>query len=558
MITVINSPATVGFSRNPIVYKFQGSDALGNPYQNYNVRAELRGLFVPIVQDDTIEVQWIDAGGVTESVVFTARNSPLLETHIPTNLTTGIDNYSALYQAIADAMNDHPVVGTLIRFSQTFNITSQSLWAEAIDDDDTFEISFIATLTNGASFTITNSIAPTTNFPTNYKMLIEVFFESDAGYVKVSENEAYADSDSMFAFDISGILNSELENIFPELPIPAFEDNEPQNIDIVRSYYIRYREQYDDIVSPAWTSSEIYKVLFGGVSSDFFANHNYFELLNENNSLLTWYPTGKNISIDQPEWLAFYNYTDGGQGIMLEVIWYDEDGTDTTIYKLGGLSESVSSGNVILIPVGYTQLSIDESTAVRYSVRLISRGQYEEFGGNIEYLSQQRDFYLDRDFYKEKRYIMYLNSFNCPETLRCVGDLTIETEIDRQKRNHIISSYYTASSAHVSQFSQSFDDYFTYRSGYLSKAEIKALRELLIYAKAWEISTESVHRLVLETSKFLITETRRFLNTIEFTGKYALRSENYSGSIIAESYYIVDEEGARIVDDSGEGILLGM
>jgi hypothetical protein len=556
MITIQKQPYEVMFSRNPVVWKFIGTDSEGNPYVTYNVRAELRGLFVPIVANDTIEVQWTDAGGVVQSVIFTAKDNPIIESQIPTN-ASGYNNYGDLYQGIADKMNNHPIAGTFLKFSQTFNITSQSLWAEAIDDDPDYQIEFIINMTNGGSFTITNSIAPTSNFPTNYKMLLEVFFDAGSGYLKASEHEAYANNSGEFAFDISDILDAELESMFPEMPLPAFADNEPIDYDIVRPYFIRYREDYEDIESPLWTSSSEKKCLYGGISKSMFAQGNFFDNLQEYFSLLTWYPAGKNISTNQPEWIAFYNFKSGAVGLMLEVKWYDENGNEDIVFKFGGLTETVASKNVMLVPVGYNQIELDEPTAVRYTVRLISRGEYEENGGNIEYLSQPREFYIDRDYYKEKRYVMYLNGFNCPETLRCVGNFTTELSVDRQKRGHILSPEYTASSSEVSQYDQDFSNEFTYRSGYLSKAEVTALQELLIYGKAWEVSSDQVFGLDITTNKFPVTETRKFLNSIEFNCTTKLSEGSYSGEIITEAFYIVDDEGSAIIDDEGSAILLG-
>jgi len=554
MISLIKQPSDISFSRNPLLWQFAVMDELGNPYESYNVRAELRGLFVAMAEDHTIEIQWTDATGVLNSIVFTLKDNPSGDSEIPTTSTAGYDNHGDVYIEWANKMNAHPD-NDLLTFTRVFNQTSESLWVEAQDDSFDFSIKIITTLPTN-THTVTNDIAPTTSFPENHKVWIEIFFETANGLERVSRNEAYADANSIISFDIAEVIDAELENEQPELPIPDFNSSDIQLHDIVRQYYIRYREDYDGIESPEWTSSSTKYALFGGVAQDMFAELNFFDMLSEDHSLLTWYPTGKSVSLDQPEWVAWYNYFEGGKGVLVEVTWYDVDGNPTTDIKYTGNTVNCPANHVMLVPVGYTQLGIDESTAIRYSVRLMDRGEYEENPQTV-YISEVREFYLDRGYHKEKNYLMYLNSFNCPETLRCVGDFSKSLDVKRKKSSKILAADFTAATPEVSQHNQSFNNGLTFRSGYLSKAEVDALQELLIYGQVWQVSEDNTFKLELMTSKFDLIETMKFLNSISFEARPALNPKSYSGILTIEGSGVVDDDEDRILDDQGSGILLG-
>lgn len=543
MITLTSQPYDTSFSRNQVLYKFLATDDNGNAYGHHNVRSELRGTgFLPILENDTIEVRWTDAGGILQTVEFTAKDAPALDTEIPTNLTSGINTYTDLYNGIAAVMNAHSLAGAFINFSQKFNGSSNSLWGELATEEEGWALTFNQGLTNLHEL---YTYEAGSSYPDNYKMLIDVVFKDGDDYAVISSHEIREQADGVFAIDISDILHKHFATLRPEMPLPAFTDDEMQTHDIIKEYYINYRESYDDIASAAWAVSDTKRIFFGGISQSLFTQHNFFNEIDNTNSFLTWYPDYKNVSTDQPEWLAWYNYTGATKNIMLACMRKDADCNEnnTSIFEAAPLE--VAAGEVVLIPAGVTQLDIltTMAAAAEYTIQVIDADDWAVHTTTA--YSPERHYYIDKDYYLSARYIQYMNGFNCPETLRCVGEFSDELKVDRKIRLKVRDTDYTSSSVDISQFDQSFNNYFSYRSGFVSKSEVDALQELMIYAKLWEVNDQGYIRLNIDTDTMQITQTRRYLNTLEFVATPAMEAKNYSNNNILA---LTDTSGWAIHD----------
>ena len=553
-MTIIQEPYDVSFSKNPLLWKMKVTDASGDDLQVFNVRAELLDPFLAIVENDTITVTWTTSDNISNAVLFTAKDNPVTDVEIPTNLTTGLASFSDLFEAIATKMNAHLATGADISFSQKFNGSSNSLRAEAREADASFVLEFSGALANGAGMTITNNIAPTSTVPAGHKVLFEVFFDRDGIYERLAENEVWIDDDSEVMIDVAGIIDAAFEEDRPALPIPAFVDKAITKLDTVRSYYIRYREDYNGLTGAAWTVTTAKKVMFGGISSKIFTAYNYFDNITDSNSLLTWYPDGKNVSSDQPEWLAWYNYTGADKNIMLAITRIDVNGTEDNTPAFNTTPFSAKAGEVSLIPAGIGQLDIltTQSGMTRYKVRVIDADDWAIHTTTA--YSPWRSFYYDNDYYLSKRYLFYLNGFNAIETLRCVGDDTQKLDIKRHTRDYI-SVPLSPTSRNTDQYNQDWQRPSVYRSGYLSKTEVDALSELLIYAQFWEVSQGQEKKLRMLSSRFTLHETRQFLNAISFEAVRVLSERNYSSNEVTSGGYIKDDTGSIIVDDSGSPLL---
>jgi hypothetical protein len=127
---------------------------------------------------------------------------------------------------------------------------------------------------------------------------------------------------------------------------------------------------------------------------------------------------------------------------------------------------------------------------------------------------------------------MYLNSFCCPETLRCIGDFKTQLQVPRSESERILTPDNSSTTAERFQYDQAFDNYFTYNSGFLSAFEVDALQELLIYNQLYEVYTDGYIQLKLTENKFDITESRQFLHATSFQAIPATRQGQYSNIVI--------------------------
>ncbi len=358
--------------------------------------------------------------------------------------------------------------------------------------------------------------------PEDYKILLDIFFESvylSGSFASLVSLDLYIDAASEAVVDLSSILHAALEEALPELLIPGFDVTVPMKADIVRRFYCSYRESYEG-ASEDWTDTANRLVLCGGISQALFAAGDFFGALDSLNSLLSWYPLTKTVSGDQPEWIGWFNYTGAAQSVTLRIEEFSADSNVPTVRTLEA-ALSVEANKVALLPAGPAQLGIADTT-LKYVVRVVNELDSAEF------LSQKRSYYVDRLTYRSLRYVVYLNSFCLPETLRCVGVFEKELEVERKQRQAVLAGGYASTTPEISQYDQSFSNRFTYRSGYLSKGEVEALQELLILGKVYEVNAAGVLPLNILDKKYRVLNTGEILSSIQFTATRAQGLLNYS------------------------------
>lgn len=543
MLTLSQQPAELSWSRNNLLFRFQSTDANGDLYGATGVQAELRTTsFFGIPEDESFDVLWTESDGSENSISFTAKDDPTDIDHIPSKDAPGFIGWTDYWILVSEALRAHPVLGPLFTFSVEHSGTGDSLFIEAPED---WEVSIDITNLSDVRFSTHVHPAVEDNTPSNYRVLVDVFFEENknAGDFKlITQLSAIPGPDGYTAFDISETIDAAIKLAMGNLPIPAFEDNTPILADTIRRYYIRYREDYDDIDPVEWVYFDIQRAICGGVSNPIFANYDFFGAMTEGNSLLTWYPDQKNISAEQPEWIAWYNYSNSIQNVIIELRRFTSTGALTVLFKFEGNNVDVAPGEVLLIPVGYSQLAINNTSVQKYQVRVVdAEGDYEN---TPVYMSQPRTFYVDHSYYRNKRYIMYLNGFCCPETLRCVGHQETDLEVDRLESQRILEPFFTSSSPQEIQFDQDWVNTFTFRSGYLSRIEVDALQELLVYNKAWEVFEDGYIPLHLTDKRFRIYNSREYLYSVEFKARPRLRQRNYSNVLIP----VADGQEAWLTD----------
>lgn len=527
-LTIINQPGSISLSRNEMILKIKATDSSSIEYGSQGVRSELRNVGLDAIQEDeTLTIDWTEPGGSAQSLTFTAKSSPTDEDHISAQAPGTIFSYSQLNAylgVVAGQIQAHHLISPYFKVYSRLGTNQASLWIEAIEIDPSFVLAWDDTDIADTDYTVTNYTAVLeTTAPDNYKIELEVFFESTYegnDFARIAQLETPL-VDSHGTWDLQEIINSALEDALPALPIPAFSDDQPYKADILRRYYYRYREISDDSTEP-WATSAIKLALCGGISQSLFASTDFFTELGELNSLLSWYPLSKTVGENQPEWLAWFNYTGSEKEISLQVQAFTSSSlTPTITYSFGASSLNVAANEVVLIPVGPLQLGIG-STIKKYIVRVVDQSDTSTL------LSQKKSYYLDRSKYHDSRYIMYLNSFSVPDTLRCTAVFNNQLDIDRKERRGITPALYAESARDIKQYSKSFKNQFTYRSGYLGNSEVDALQELLIENKLYELYSDGYIPLHIVDKRYQIIDTSDFLNSIQFRAIRGLEKMNYS------------------------------
>lgn len=518
------------------------------PYGPRGVRAELRvNGDIDFDAADTISLQWDDPEGNTYNYQWTATFPANDPDEIPSN-ANGYASYFEYYQAVAAKMNQNEDISPFWKIYATNNSPGYSLWIEARSLEAGWSVDWS---TNNGSFSKILYQSPVAdNIPDQYYAQLQLIMErvySSNEYRLAAELQCKPDPDGNCIFDISKILNMETEDSLPDPPIPSYNAAAPILADVVRRYYLRYQESYASS-QEAWTKSAVKYALQGGISMPLFAQLNFFDQLTADNSLLTWMPDGRNLLPTQPEFVSWYNYAAKSTAPMVELVEYDEDGNTTRTYKYDPERVYISPKEVLTIPVGPVPMSLAVGT-VKYTIRLIDADSNWE-GNSPTYISQLRTYYLDRQYHEQPRFLVYLNSFSCPETLACTGIFEKDIELDRTTGDFILAPNYTATTAERRQTNITWNNIFTYRTGFLSAAELDQLQELLIYNSfVYEVTSQGYVPLYITGDSFNIYQQRRNLNALEIVAEPALQPRNFSGTALVDGMMQMDTWQEIDLDD---------
>ena len=534
MIVMTDFPILISLARNPMVFGFDVTDADGVPYGPKAAKAVAEMELGALQAGETITIDYTEPDGISHSILFGADTAPA------DAINAFVEDPATLadYQDIAAKMQAHFEIAPYFTIMATepspgtFNLT-----ITAIETTDDWTVSWDLSGVSGTTSEIATA-AEADNTPDGLELLFDVFIEEtyEAGdFKRVADLSERPTSAGRVVFDISHILAAEGMRTLIDPPIPSFSADNVTKADNIRQYYIRYRLNYDDIVaSPInpgdneWYYNTTSKVILGGISQNLFADYNFFGNLSASNSLLTWYPDGKTVGTAQPEFLPFINYTSGDLIVALQVTTTDSDGATATVYKYTDYAITLARWETALIPCGFAQLGLDADAGIaKYTVRVVFK-DIEVPENPVLVYSQARTYYVDYDYHLEERYLMYLNGFSVPMTLRCIGNFTNELEVDRQETVKILPPDYSATTAEEKQYAAEYDNYFTYRSGYLPKWEVDALQELPIYNVLYEVYEQGYMPLLVKNNRFPITETRQQLHSMEIVTVPALKARNFS------------------------------
>lgn len=544
MITIVQQPGEIALSRNPMVIEFQASDADGNAYTPKGVRSELNAAHTGGLTDgETLTVDYTEPDGSTGSVTFTAYNAPDNSNvlHIRTKayyLPVAISS-ADYWEDVAEKINAHPEINRHFKVYSVANAAADhSLWIEVVELDDDWELTWDESGISSSVFTVNNSTTSlATTAPDNYAIFVDIFFESEYDsdeFDRISQHELPINSEGKAYLDLSEIIWPAIKDSLPEVPLISAFGTAIQIADNLRNYYYRYREDYD-AVSPSWTVSDNKKAMAGGITQDLFATTDFLGTRSAINSILTWYPPGKSVGPDQPEWLNWYNFNESAKKIAIELkTWTDLSDTPTTSYKHTLADPTVEMWEVAKIPVGPEQISIG-STIKKYTVQVIDQEAYAA-SGTITYLSEARSYYIDRLPQKEVRYIVYENGFCLPEILRCTGEFNDQLNIQRQERTHVLPVGYTNKSQEISQWKEEYNNRLTFRTGYIGRQEVEALQELLIYNRSFEVEGTTYIPLHIEGNRYQVSNTNEFLNGVQFVAIRRLKDKIYRSRERAAGY----------------------
>lgn len=376
----------------------------------------------------------------------------------------------------------------------------------------------------------------------NYRAVLRVEVEkvySSGTYTQIAEIEAVPDSSGFSNFDLQSILHTCMER-YTSLQVPDLENPLPYNLDTLRRFKIKYLEKYGTPqVEQTVTTSSVYKVICGGVDNHYFGLYDFFSNLSATNSLLTYYPSGKIIARDQPEYLTYIQQASAiSPHAFIRINEYDNEGVLLGTHDSYRLNADypypvfLNRYESAVFPTSAEALVIS-ATAVKYTVQVWAVESLATPGGNIENgsaaaASQMYTYYIDDAVQPNPHDIIWLGGFRNPHILRCTGRKRTRLSVERFMSEQVVPFGYDPRSAGVVQHRRSFEQPLSFRSGSLKPEEIDALQEMLIENILLEYTADgNYYRLSLTGNNFDVYEDGVSPNALEFAAVRALAPGSY-------------------------------
>lgn len=376
----------------------------------------------------------------------------------------------------------------------------------------------------------------------NYRVVLRVLFEAtyESGtYAQEVETECIPDSNGECTFDLSGILQTAMERTMT-FQVPDLTNQIPYLADTLRRFKIQYLEKYGTPqAEQTATTSSAYKVVYGGVDAHYFGFFNFFSNLSTSNSLLTYYPSGKSIARDQPEYLTYIQQASAiSPHAFIQLKQYSNAGSLISTVNKYRLADSYPDYIILdryqsaVFPVGPEALSLD-SSAVKYTVQIFSVPTLAGGGGDSENgtpaaASQLYTYYIDDNPQTNSKDLIWFGGFMNPHILRATGRKRTRLSVERLLSEQVVSFGYDPTTLATLQHSRSFSQPLNYRSGSLKPEEKDALQELLIENRILEYAQDgNYYRLLLTDNNYEVFEEEQSPNYLEFSAVRALAPRNY-------------------------------
>lgn len=519
----LNTPTfgPVVFAKNPVLFKLRSLDGSFNSYAAQGAKSKLSaGAGSKFATAGTLSITYDEPDGTTETVVFTATATYTAEDEIPDSSFGG--SISQYWEALKNKVANHHRIAPFFTAQRTGPLGGNTLTLKARSSDPDWSI----TMTNTEGFTITDTAATVDSTPVNYSVLLEVYFERTykAGdYVLAAQLKNQPDVDGYTQFDISSILEAECTAGLVSPVVPTRDSADTMPADNLRRYYIRYTEEYGTpIVSQEWQYDSVRVCMNGGVSQTIYAQGDFLTGLNIDDCFLTWMPDGRKIGLDQPEWLAWYNWDVEARSVFIQMQWYAIADNHASTASGHFTALPTDPHEVALLPANPTLLGIP-SNAWKYRVRVV----YND-GEAYQPLSQWRNYYIDRDYYHSERYVQYLNGFGVPDCWRCTGVWGKKISIERTIAERPLLPGFNEFATDSFQFRGLWDQELNYNTGFMTRGEADVLQEMLVSGEVYDVSEDGYIPLRLTSNAFPVTDTDEDLHAYRFTAQPRLTARNYS------------------------------
>jgi hypothetical protein len=268
-----------------------------------------------------------------------------------------------------------------------------------------------------------------------YELRAIVYFESEYNTGKwneVADLRCVVDNDSISRIDLQSILDAEIENSWTNQPTPQEEDSFLHPY--LYRYQVRFVESWTGEVQNETILSKIFKVHWGGISTDDEYMGNAIDLIGIKKDFLTFTPSGKRFPTLKNDWLGWMNTVDKAV-FKLKLSFVGNGGSySSNTYQVFELDLF----ETIVFNSGCTQTVLDLSVG-----NSVTTWSWQILNEADEPISPEFRYYEERNCIK--REVIIYNSFGIPESLLLAGleqSLTTNSQLAARSENFGLKSYF--------------------------------------------------------------------------------------------------------------------
>lgn len=315
----------------------------------------------------------------------------------------------------------------------------------------------------------------------NYRVEVVV----TVGGIDAAPLRTYPSAAGFIDLDLSDVVDAVLTAQLPE-NLPRLAAGDHYVLDQVRSLRVTFKEIYGE--PPAEESSlqsTLIKTMSGGVDAYQFPGTPYWTRQTDAKSYTAWLPNRRKVGRDQPIFLG-WTPTAGPAQATLEVVWYTNAGLSVVGGTIGA-PLSLDRGQIAIYQVGPTQLGLGNDVAY-YRVRLNVETESSEIGGGtIELSTQWREFTIDPLPHRDNHYLIAMNVWGCPETIRCTGRRNKTPTFSPETVTRPLARGYANNARQTVQRQHNLGFDYVYNTGLISERELDAIAGLLAEGRLWVV-----------------------------------------------------------------------
>jgi hypothetical protein len=524
MLTIVQSPALVALTGNPVRFKLQTDNQFSSPGAKY--------VFAITFSDRGVADNWFSLSWYDKSLGFVCKaepdmsglqipdgsDFPLLNDWVAEVAVYLRSNYyiSKDFDAVAAG---HIITLTAREYGTEYEITLDSSWSPGTDPTGS---------------TTAGSAKVARDF---FKVGLQLLLKEGASWITVGEDLLPVDDSGICTFDIHRLFADQVYSSFQWMESSVnLLVNRPNQC---REYRIRYFEQYGWNIYPGRiTESTSFFILAAGISYLQEAIYNrmsqvvaasFWTKLQYNQYFLTWQPKDKLIDRWQTEKL-YYLVRESIASLLLKAeINYNDETPKSTITKMTvnspaakGIYEVICTLNRLQL-FGYDQDNID-----------FYRIWMEDGSGNR--LSEIRTFRMDYAHHEEVRQFLFLNSLGGYDTLRITGDVEDSIELERSTISKVLGSDFMEQDHQVAQGSISETKTYKANTGWLVREQVAWIRDFFLSKQVYQIVVGKLVPVVVSTTQATQRKDREDLFAIDFEYRRAFQSDSYSMEIVSAQF----------------------